>query len=512
AILDLLGARNAVIALTKADLVDKLTLTGRARQIATRIAGTSLQGSEIVPVSATLGTGFDQLQSAIDRMLSRAGEPRDTGRPRVYVDRSFTVKGAGTVVTGTLTGGALRTDDSVVVLPSGHASRIRGIQTHKKTLESARPVSRVALNLAGLDRAELVRGDVVVVPGQWQPTTHLDVQLRTVRALDHQLNGKSVFKLYVGSAEVGARLSLYDVDQVPAGRQAFARLSVEQPVVTGPLDRFILRDVARGTTVAGGTILDAHPPTLRGGMRSERAEQLRARAAATPEEMATLTVLERGLVSRADLPWLAGTDATPQGTVSLRTLEVAPTRYRELTEAVERVLAAHHQAHPLVRGMPVADAREAAGITSQRLFTELVESMADRIVIEGPLVRLAAHVVTLSLGEQSARDVLIQQLDESGFSPPSLTSLIDTHGEPLVRALIDSGVLVKIGDNLALSATQLERAKQLIAEGAAREGPLTAARIKELLETSRKYAIPLLEYLDAAGFTRRRGDLRELVG
>lgn len=128
------------------------------------------------------------------------------------------------------------------------------------------------------------------------------------------------------------------------------------------------------------------------------------------------------------------------------------------------------------------------------------------------MLRLASHAVALSLEDETARDVLLEQIKDSGFSPPSLTSLIDTHGEPLVRALLDSGVLIKIGDNFVLSATQLERAKQLIAEGAAREGPLTAARIKELLETSRKYAIPLLEYLDAAGFTRRRGDLRELVG
>ena len=512
AILDLLGARNAVVALTKADLVDKVTVTGRARQIASRIAGTSLQGSEIVPVSATTGTGIEQLLSSIDRMLSRAGEPRDVGRPRVYLDRSFTVKGAGTVVTGTLTGGALRTDDAVVILPTGHTTRIRGIQTHKQNLDTARPVSRVALNLTGLDRAQLGRGDVVLVPGQWQPTTQLDAELRTVRGLDHQLNAKSTFKVYVGSAEVDARLSLYDVDQLPAGREAFARLSLEQPVVAAPLDRFILRDVARDATVGGGTILDAHPPMLRGAARSQRPEQLRARAGATAEEMATLTVLERGLVPRVDLPWLAGTDAVPEGTVSLHTLEVAPTKYRELTDAVARALTEHHAANPLVRGMPLADAREAAGIANQRLFTELVESMASRVIMEGPLLRLQEHVVTLSLGEQSSRDVLLQQLDASGFSPPSFSSLIDTHGEPLVRALLDSGVLVKIGDNLVLSATQLDRAKQLIAEGAAREGPLTAARIKELLGTSRKYAIPLLEHLDATGFTRRRGDLRELVG
>src|SRR5439155_18524868 len=152
---DLLGARHAVIALTKVDLVDKVTVTGRTHQIANRLAGTSLAGSEVVPVSAGTGAGIDKLLAAIDRMLARAGEPRNAGRPRVFLDRSFSVKGAGTVVTGTLTGGTLRTDDAVVVLPAGHATRVRGIQTHKKMRDSAEPVSRVAVNLSGLERAQL---------------------------------------------------------------------------------------------------------------------------------------------------------------------------------------------------------------------------------------------------------------------------------------------------------------------------------------------------------------------
>jgi len=512
AILDLLGARHAVIALTKADLVDNVTITGRSRQIASKIAGTGLQGSEIVPVSAATGAGIDKLLAAIDRMLARAGEPADTGRPRIYIDRSFSIKGAGTVITGTLTGGALRVDDALTVLPAGHTTRIRGIQTHKQAREIAHPVSRVALNLAGLERAQLERGDALVAPGQWQPTTHLDVELRAVRTLERPLTNKSAFKVYVGSAETDARLTFYDVDSVAPGTTGFARLSLSEPVVAGPLDRFVLRDIARSATVAGGTILDAHPPAVRGPSRAARSEQLRARAAATDGELAGLCVAERGVVPRADLIWLAGTDVPPSGTVSLRTLEVAPARYEELAAAVVRALTEHHEKHPLVRGMPAADLRDAIGTANARLFTELLESMSERVVAEGPMFRLSTHAVTLSLGDEAARDVLLEQIHEAGFSPPSLASLIDTHGEPLVRALLDSGVLVKIGDNFVLSATQLERAKQLIAEGAAREGPLTAARIKELLGTSRKYAIPLLEHLDATGFTRRRGDLRELVG
>jgi selenocysteine-specific elongation factor len=511
-ILDMLGARNAVVALTKSDLVEGLTLYARAEQIASRLAGTTLAGSEVIPVSAATGLGISKLLAAIDRMLARATEPPDGGRPRVFLDRAFSVKGAGTVVTGTLTGGRLHADQSVVVLPAGHLTRLRGLQTHKKVLDVARPVSRVALNLVGMELAEVARGDAVVLPGQWHPTTELDVLLRSVRSLDHALNGKSSFKMYVGSAEIDARLSLYEQRELAAGQEAFARLTLMQPVVAGPMDRFVLRDVARNATVGGGTILDAQPPSLRGATRAIRPEQLRVRATAAAETFPTLCVLERGVVPRADLLWLAGTHQPPVGSVSLRTLEVAPARYDALSDAIVNALTAHHEKHPLVRGMPVADAREASGVNDARLFAEIVESMPDRVVADGPLLRLSEHVVMLSLEEEAARDVLLAQLSGGGFSPPSLTSLIDTHGEPLVRALLDAGVLVKIGDEFILSADQLEHAKQLIAEGTVREGPLTAARIKELLGTSRKYAIPLLEYLDAAGFTRRRGDVRELVG
>jgi selenocysteine-specific elongation factor len=160
--------------------------------------------------------------------------------------------------------------------------------------------------------------------------------------------------------------------------------------------------------------------------------------------------------------------------------------------------------------MPRDDARAAAAITNTRLFSETVEALSDRVVSEGPLIRLASHVVTLSLEEQSARDILFGQLSAAGFSPPSLSSLIDAHGDALVRALIEGGSLVKVSDDFVLSVEQIDTAKRIIAEAASREGPLTAARIKELLGTSRKYAIPLLEYLDGSGFTQRRGDLRSV--
>jgi len=509
-ILEMLGARGAVVALTKADLVDIGRLEEVDRQIHDRLSSTALSGSEVVPVSAKTGAGISQLLEAIDRMLDRAGEPVDQGRPRVFLDRSFSVKGVGTVVTGTLSGGALAADDAVVVLPAGHRSRVRGIQTHKRVIDRAQPISRVALNLANLERANVVRGDAVVMDGQWSPSTQLDVVLHTVRGLDHVLRSRGAFKAYVGSAEVDARLSLYDVVRMGAGEEAFARLSLVQPVVAAPLDRFVLRDPSRNETIGGGTILDAHPPKARRASRADRVAQLELRAKASADEFPALCVDERGFVARAELTALSGSSAAPAGTVSLRTLDVSKRVYEETADAITNALTTFHERFPLVRGMPRDDARAAAAIANTRLFSETVEALSDRVVSEGPLIRLASHVVTLSLEEQSARDILFGQLSAAGFSPPSLSSLIDAHGDALVRALIEGGSLVKVSDDFVLSVEQIDTAKRIIAEAASREGPLTAARIKELLGTSRKYAIPLLEYLDASGFTQRRGDLRSV--
>lgn len=510
-ILELLGVRSGVIALTKADLVDDTTLHRRADEVRGRLDGTALAGSEIVAVSGTTGAGCDDLLAALQRMLGRLRDDEDRGRPRIYLDRVFTVHGVGTVVTGTLIGGSLRQDDLIQILPSGINARVRGIQSHRKVRESAEPVARVAVNVAGVERTDLHRGDALVHPGQWKPTTEIDVSLRTARELDHEIRARGAYKLYVGSAEVDVRLSLYEAGAVPPGGEAFARLTLAHPILAAPLDRFVLRDPGRRATVGGGVVLDPHPPTLRGAPRSQRVEQLRIRADAHPNDFPSIVVAERGVVERIDLGWLAGSDTRPKWSVRLRSLEVAEDVYRRTLARIEEALRTFHAANPLVRGMAREDLRDAAAVRDHRLFNEIVEAATETLATEGPLVRIAAHTVTLTLEQESARDVLLAQLGDAGFAPPALQTLIDQHGEPLVRALLDAGTLVKVTDELVFTAEQLDRARETIGAAIEAEGPMTAARLKELLGTTRKYAIPLLEHLDQIGFTRRRGDLRELA-
>ena len=501
-ILNLLGAHGGVVALTKADLVDDDTIDLAREEVAERIAGTALDGAEIVPVSARALTGLPELLAAIDRLLDRTPDPADHDRPRVFVDRSFSIKGAGTVVTGTLTGGTLRADDDVEIAPSGVRARIRGIQTHHRDRTLAEPVARVALNLAGLDRHQIVRGDAVVRPGQWRATHALGVRLRAVRSLPQPITGRGSFKVYVGAAEIGAKLTLLDVPRVGAGGEAYARLLLDEPIVATEGDRFVLRDTGRRETVAGGVILDAHPVPGR-FTRGRLVDRLAARAAA--EDVAPLVVAERGVIPADDVVALTGTKE-PRGAVRLRSYAADPGWLDRTLSRIEAILRDFHEAEPLARGMPRDDARRAASIPDARLFLEILEQAPERVALEGALLHLVSHAVRLTPEQEAARAKLMDAA--SGFAPPSLAELQRSHGGKLVGALIDSADLVKLSPQMVFSRTALEDAKRIMSEAVASEGPLTASRIRELLGTSRKYVIPLLEYLDATGFTRRDGDVR----
>ena len=505
-ILDLLGARGGVVALTKADLVDDDTIDLASEEVAERIAGTALDGAEIVPVSARAPSGLPELLAAIDRLLDRTPDPADHDRPRVFVDRSFSIKGAGTVVTGTLTGGTLRADDDVEIAPSGVRARIRGIQTHHRDRTIAEPVARVALNLAGLDRHQIVRGDAVVRPGQWRATRALGVRLRAVRSLPQPITGRGSFKVYVGAAETGAKLTLLDVSRVGAGGEAYARLLLDEPIVATESDRFVLRDTGRRETVAGGVILDAHPVPGR-FTRGRLVERLALRAAA--EDVAPLVVAERGVIPADDVVALTGTKE-PRGALRLRSYVADPSWLERTLSRIEAALRDFHEAEPLARGMQRDEARRAASIPDARLFLEILEQARDRIALEGALLHLASHAVRLTPEQEAVRAKLFDAA--AGFSPPSLAELQQSHGGKLVAALIDSGDLVKLSPQMVFSHTALEDAKRILSEAVAVEGPLTASRIRELLGTSRKYVIPLLEYLDATGFTRRDGDVRTVRG
>jgi selenocysteine-specific elongation factor len=510
AILDVLGAQGGVVALTKADLVDDAALDARVGEIRERLQGTLLADAAIVPCSSATGRGLDALASALDSMVEAAPPPEDRGRPRIAIDRAFTIRGAGTVVTGTLTGGSLTVGDEVRLYPDGGRARIRSLQTHKRGLMEAGPVSRVAVNLAGVSKANVDRGDVLGRPGQWRPTTQVEARIVPVRGLAHPLSARGAYKVYTGSAERDARIRLYGVAELKPGQSALARLRLTQPIVAEAGDRFVLREAGRRETVAGGTILDADPPARPGPDPETR---LATRERAGREGLAPVVVAERGAVRAADLSTLAGTDPREiEGAVRVGPWWVAA--------PVLDVLARHHRDNPLRPGVDAADVRRAmsearpdlAPLLDRGLAAEIVSPLERRGTVsrEGNLLRLAGHRVTLGVREDEAGEV-IAAIEAAEPTPPTVAELVAAgHSDELIDACVATGRLVRVSPDLVLTPGFAERAEEVARDEAARPEGLTVSRYREALGTSRKYALPILGWLDDRGVTRRHGDVRRL--
>ena len=510
-ILDVLGVTRAVVALTKRDLVDAEAARRRIEELHDRLAGSGLAGAPIVEVSAVDGTGLDEVRTSLDEMLERARPPEDA-RVRLFVDRVFTIKGAGTVVTGTLTGACLEVGDEVELLPSGRRSRIRSLQTHRTAENLACPVSRVAANLAGAERAGLSRGEVLGEPGRWRPTRLLEARLRPVRRLAHSITGRGAFKLYAGAAEVDATVRILDAASLEPGAEAFARIRLTHPMVLDVFDRFVLRDAGRRETVAGGLVLDPAPPARPGRSPGLR---LTARAGAARHELVPLLVAERGGLRTAEASILTGAaiaeaDAGDDGWL------LDPAVRSAAESAARDGLAGHHAAHPLERGAGLEAVRSVVGASLRRsgapaepgAVEAVLHGLASSgsIVREAGRVRLAEHRVALEERRADVDRLLTAIGGDLQATPPTVRELA---ADGIAREVIDAtdreDLVVRLTPDLVVTPAFAARAEAL-ARGAS-DG-ITVSAFREALGTSRKYAVPLLEWLDRRGVTRRDGDLR----
>jgi selenocysteine-specific elongation factor len=514
AIVDVLGAEAGVVALTKRDLVDDGALDIAAREIEERLAGTSLEGAPMVACSSTTGEGIDELVAALDAMVSVVPSPASDTRPRQFVDRVFAIKGVGTVVTGTLTGGRITVGDEVELYPTGTRARIRSLQTHKRSIEVARPVSRVAANLVGSDRERLERGDVLGRPGEWRPTSVFEARIRPVRGLGHPLTARGAYNLYAGSAERDARILLHG--RIGAGDRdgAFARIRLSEPLVLDVGDRFVLRDTGRRETVAGGVVLDVEPPPHPGlniGCR------LTAREAAPREGLPALLVAERGAVRADDVRILTGVSRSDiDGAGLIGAWWVSDAARATVTTTVRETLAAFHAEHPLAEGADLALVRssiaDALRRTNLRAHPTLVDALLDdlarrgEIARDGSTVRLATHRVTLA-GREEEVGRLVRAIADAEPTPPTVGDLVAAgFSRDVLEAATRAGVLVRVSPDLVMTPGFVELAERIVSEAGA--AGITVSAFRERLGTSRKYALPLLEDFDRRGLTRRRGDLR----
>jgi selenocysteine-specific elongation factor len=509
AILDVLGVAGGVVALTKRDLVDEDALDLAEEEIRERIDGTALSGARVVRVSAETGEGIVDLRTALDELLAGAPPPADE-RARLFVDRVFTIAGAGTVVTGTLGGDGLAVGDEVELYPGGKTARIRSLQTHKRNEDRADPVTRVAANLVGIGRQDLARGDVVGVPGAWRPTTVFDGVLRPVRGLPHPITSRGAFKVYAGAAETDARLRIFGGTRLEAGHEAFVRITTARPMVLDVFDRFVLRESGRQETLGGGSVLDPAPPRRAGPAPQDR---LARRAAAARDDLPAMLADERGAVRASEVLTLTGSTAgVPQaGEWLLRD---------GLLESVGGALTAHvdafHQANPLKEGEPLASARRALA-ASLRPFTgppdaHLVEAVLDRLAADGLLTRTSTSIALPSHRPIDREDDpvirrLISAIAAEPAQPPTVKDLVSQGiGRDAIDAAGRAGLVERVAPDLVFIPALIERAEAVVA--AAGSAGITVSAFREALETSRKYALPILEWFDQRGVTRREGDLR----
>ena len=469
-ILELLGIQHGLVALSKVDAVDDDLRELAYVDVTEHVAETFLAGAPIVPVSASTGEGLDDLRAALDDLVQSTPASADRGRPRLWLDRVFAAKGSGTVVTGTLTGGPLATGDRVVVGPRALPARIRAIQSLNQAHEAIGPGHRVALNLVGVDHADLARGDAVVQPGRWSPTTRVDASLAVLDALGHQVTRRGAYLAYIGSGEHPVRVRVLGGSGIRPGERGFVRLHLDQPVPLLPGDRFILRESGRQETVGGGAVLDVAPVRPASKVGPERWE-------AGPVERA---VADRRWVRVDELEALTGERVPP----TLGPWVVAPGAVEAMVDALAARVAA---AGPLGLDVVSLDDRERE-----------VLALVPAVEVSAGRARPAAA------GDPFADHPFLQALEAGGVTPPAP----DGVDRAELRELVRRGLVVE-RDGVYFAPSAIDAAARTAAAllAGAPEG-FTVAALRDQLGITRKHALPLVTELDARGITRRRGDLR----
>jgi len=541
----LLDIPAGIVALTKADLVDGDGLGVAELEVRELLAGSFLEAAPIVPVSSRTGEGLDELRAALIAASNLARTRSAEGVTRLPIDRVFTMKGFGTVVTGTLVSGRLRVDEELVLEPGGRMVTVRGIQVHGRRTIEAVAGERSAVNLGGVDVADVERGQVLVAPHSFEPTRVADLLVEMLPDVKPLKHGARV-RFHHGTAEILGRVStIGPVDAgaeaaVAPGARAFVRLRLERPAVLTRGDRYILRAYSPLRTIAGGRILDPHPArtAIRTTAALERCARLDARPAAglEAELSAACVMIEEAGSSGLPRAALVSRTGIEPGAVAERIeglrrrwhvelvgdVLVASAVLEELKSAMLELLKQHHRAQPLSEGLPREEARArlfARGHVAvfERALHDLEQGGA---IVARDRLMLNAHRVVLSPEETRAHDAIEQELRRAGLRPPDLAALATHLGvapsiaDRVVQLLQRQKRVVKI-DTLLFHVEALKALKAQVAAlkagGKPEDAKIDVATFKARFDVSRKFAIPLLEYLDRERVTRRVGDARVIL-
>ncbi len=533
-ILDLLGISTGILVMTKADLVMPDQLTESAEMSQELLVGTTLEGVPTVHVSAVTGEGVDNLKSAIVACVNaEAQAERHNGIPRLYVDRVFSMTGFGAVVTGTLMGGAVQREQRLVMLPQGQEVRVRGVQVHNEPAENAQSGQRTALNLSGITQDQIERGNVLCPSGFSTVTDNIDVSLDLLSSFPRMLEHWTRLRFYLGTSETFCRAILLMDEAALPGESTQLQLRFEKPILTFKGDRFIVRDFSAQHTVGGGRVINPFAPRHK-RFTEETLETLTAWEGADDTEVVRLVLAQsrdlcvaeeflryylpypdaafraclKDLEDRKEIVRWQG--ATPL----ISAMDRAQQAQADLTDA----LAHFHEAQPLAPGQNTSQLRLQLGLDEVG-FEKIVDQLIRQkeIVTDGNLLRLASHQIQFSAEQENIKEKVEGIFLDTGINTPAMSGLIaqlseypSQSVEQTFYALMNLGRLIKIEDDLFMHTQAFEAIVSSLTDYLQKNDIITVAEFRELAETSRKYAVPFLEYCDGQGLTVREGNHRRL--
>ena len=533
AICSLLHIQSGLVVLTKTDLVEPDWLELVREDVAGLAHGTFLTGGPIVAVSAKTGEGIAELRAALRELAAKVPSRGTDQLPRLPIDRVFTIKGFGTVITGTLMAGRLRVDERVEVFPAGVQAKIRGLQTHSRTVTESSAGQRTAVNLQGVERAAVERGNVLGLAGTLVPSVLVDGALELLPEAPRPLKSRDRVRVHTGTSEIMARVLLLDRPELAPGQSAFARFRLEAPLVALPGDRFVMRSYSPMVTIGGGTLLDIKPPRFKlkapahlahvrllaegspdtiveehvrhAGGAGVRVGPLSGRVPFGPERLRGLldALQSGGRVVAIDRDWFVH----PESLTRLRGLTIA-------------ALEQFHRASPLRPGMSREELRGRAGAADERVFAHLLTTLEAEAVVRADRdkVRLASHEVRLTAEQQKAADRLEQDFLSAAAAPPSPEEALARAGlsgdeeHEVFQVLLEARKLVRVKESLYFHAQALDAIQDKLVTMLRERKEIGPGDIKDLLGISRKYAIPLLEFFDSRRVTTRVGERRVLRG
>jgi selenocysteine-specific elongation factor len=524
AICNLLKIQSGLIALTKADLVEKEWIDLVTDEVRGFAKGTFLEGAPVIPVSSKTGQNLELLREEIKDLAFKVNPKTSGGLFRLPIDRVFTLKGFGTVITGTAVSGSISVDDMLEILPKHISTKVRGLHSHGKTINAASAGQRVAINLQSVEKENLSRGDVAVTPSSFAPTKTIDAYLELLRDAP-LLKSKNLLHFYTGTAETIARVILYEKEELKAGESSYCQFRLQDPVVAMSGDRYIIRRFSPLETLGGGEILNPSPQRRR---KKDGIHDLEILDKGNLGQKLSLKIEKAGMTGisvNAVNGWINAETQTIGDALDKLTQSGEIVRHEDILlhkksfELIQRkiygLLNTFHKMHPLKPGMPKEEVRATLRL-EVKLFNFILPVFGN-IAVERDLLRLKEFRIALSKNEETYRSQIIDILNKAGFQPPAkaeMTEILKTDQKQItdiLNILTKEKSIVRITDSLYLSAAAYESMLDALRTFFSKKSELTVAEFRDILNTSRKYALPFLEYLDSSRITLRTGDVRKLI-